>query len=401
MADLDPGAEHDDAVAVLRDVGKRYRRGTERANLRAALPGLLRRRQDDAHLHAAVQGVSLELRAGEAVGVIGPNGSGKSTLLKLMAGVTLPSAGEVWTRGRIASLIELGVGFHPDLTGEENLWYTAAVLGMPKATLEARRDAIVEFAGIGEAMQTPVKRYSSGMLARLGFAVATHVDAELLTVDEVLAVGDADFQRRSFERIREMKAAGTSVVFVSHDLWIVGQICDRVVALRDGAVVDEGPPIDVIDRYAGVGVAEGGVWGRAPVQLEGVVVAPDRIGTGGGFEVESTLVVHEPTPGAHLQLRLQADDGTLVSDARIAAADGLSQQEGRWTVRGEVFTFPFSAGIYRVELAVVEGDQPGGVLSRSVSALEVVGPLSERATVRLHTQWDVVEQPDGEPSGRG
>lgn len=395
-----PSADHPaDAVAVVRDAAKDYRRGTERLNVRAALPWGRRtpRRRPDAH--AAVDGISLELRPGEAVGVIGPNGSGKSTLLKLIAGVTLPTAGEVCTRGRVASLIELGVGFHPDLTGEENIWYTAAVLGMPRASIASRRDRIVEFAGIGDAMGTPVKRYSSGMLARLGFAVATHVDAEILTVDEVLSVGDAAFQRRSFERMRELKEDGAAIVFVSHDLWIVGQICDRVIALDEGRVVDQGPAGEVIDHYAGAGVAAGGVWGSAPVQLEDLTVTPPTVTTGGGFGISAALAVHEPTPAARLHVRLLTADGTTVSEGTVDAADDAVSSVGRHAVQGEVFSFPFSAGRYRVELSVVEGDEPTSVLSRIAGDLEVAGPLSDRASVRLHAQW-VVDPDQARPDDR-
>lgn len=383
-------AQHpDDAVAVVHDAAKRYRRGRERANLRAALPGVHGRRTTAEHDLVAVDGVSLVLRRGEALGIIGPNGSGKSTLLKLIAGVTLPSAGTVCTRGRIASLIELGVGFHPDLTGEENIADTAAVLGMSREELQARRDAIVAFSGIGEeAMRAPVKRFSSGMLARLGFSIAAHVDAELLIVDEVLSVGDAEFQRRSFERIREMKDAGAAIAFVSHDLWVVGQICDRAVALDAGKVVDEGPPREVADRYAGAGVSEGGVWGRAPVQVDELALDPPAIETGGGFGVLARVTVHEPTPHAHVHVRIEGADGVMVSESEVVEASAVGATTGRWRVDGEVFSFPFSAGLYRVELSVVEGDDPTAVLSRATAGLEVGGPVASRASVRLHDHWE-------------
>lgn len=184
----------------------------------------------------ALDNVSLEIRAGETIGLIGHNGSGKSTLLKMLGGVLEPTSGVVRTRGRLAALLELGAGFHPDLTGRENVYLNAALLGMTRVETEAQYDAIVAFADIADFMDTQVKFYSSGMFIRLAFAVAVHTNPDILLVDEVLAVGDEAFQRRCFERIEQFRQSGCTIVLVSHALDQIQQLCDRAVLLHHGVV---------------------------------------------------------------------------------------------------------------------------------------------------------------------
>ena len=177
--------------------------------------------------------MSLEVAPGEVVGLIGPNGAGKSTLLKLLARITLPTEGRIELRGRMATLLEVGTGFHPELTGRENVYLNGAILGLSRREIARRFDAIVEFSGVEAFIDTPVKRYSSGMFVRLGFAVAAHLDAEIMLVDEVLAVGDAAFQRKCMNKIRDLTVEeGRTIVFVSHNLAWVERLCDRVVPDR-------------------------------------------------------------------------------------------------------------------------------------------------------------------------
>ena len=234
------------AVVVLDGVSKVYDRGGRGARWRDALPiapGRMRRG------HAALDDVSLRVEPGEALGIIGPNGAGKSTVLKLVAGVTRPTSGILRVEGTIGSMIELGVGFHPDLTGRENA-RTALVLhgASPSSALDAL-DEIEEFAGLGDTIGEPLKHYSMGMRARLAFAVATHFPADVLVVDEVLAVGDRDFQLRCLARIHDRLASGAALLFVSHEMTVVGHVCTRVVHLREGRVVDDGPAATVVERY--------------------------------------------------------------------------------------------------------------------------------------------------------
>lgn len=197
----------------------------------------------------ALRDVSFDVRPGEVVGVVGRNGAGKSTLLKLLSRITAPTAGRVEVRGRMGSLLEVGTGFHPELTGRENVFLNGSILGMSRAEIRRKFDDIVGFADIGRFLDTPVKRYSSGMYVKLAFSVAAHLDPEILIVDEVLAVGDAAFQRRCLERMSELAARGRTILFVSHNMELIPRLCQRAVYLDRGRVVEVGPAAGVTERY--------------------------------------------------------------------------------------------------------------------------------------------------------
>lgn len=194
----------------------------------------------------ALKGVSFDIPEGQSVALLGYNGSGKSTLLKMIAGIYRPDAGEILVRGRIAGLIEVGGGFHPDLTGRENVYLNGAILGMSQAEIQERYDRIVDFAGIHDFMDTEVKHYSSGMFVRLAFAVAIHVEHDILLIDEVLAVGDEPFQQKCFAKLNELRASGKTIVIVSHALETLRQICDRGILIRDHEVAFDGPIDDAV-----------------------------------------------------------------------------------------------------------------------------------------------------------
>jgi ABC-2 type transport system ATP-binding protein len=194
----------------------------------------------------ALRDVSLSVEAGTTVGLVGPNGSGKSTLLKMMGGILQPTTGSVHVRGRMAALLELGAGFHPDLTGRENVYLNASILGLSSKQTDESFDAIVEFSGIEQFIDTQVKFYSSGMYIRLAFAVAIHVDPDVLLVDEVLAVGDEPFQRKCMDRIRQFQKEGRTIILVTHSLDQVAELCDRAIVLEHGAVTADGPPLEAL-----------------------------------------------------------------------------------------------------------------------------------------------------------
>jgi len=197
----------------------------------------------------ALSGVSLQVRHGESLGVIGHNGSGKSTLLKCLAGILPADQGTVEVNGRIATLLELGAGFHPDLTGRENVYQNGAMLGLRRREIDAAFDSIADFAGVRDFLDIPVRNYSSGMYVRLGFAIAVHVDPEILLVDEVLAVGDAEFQERSLARMRAFSQRGKTVVLVSHDLGSIAELCERTIVMDHGRLVFDGPTAAAIEFY--------------------------------------------------------------------------------------------------------------------------------------------------------
>ncbi|MBO0897795.1 MULTISPECIES: ABC transporter ATP-binding protein [Arthrobacter] len=201
----------------------------------------------------ALKGVSLNIEQGETVALLGLNGSGKSTLLKHISGVMRPDSGSVGTRGRVAGLIEVGAGFHHDLSGRDNVYLNGAILGMTEQEIDEKFDSIVEFSEIGQFIDTEVKFYSSGMYLRLAFSVAVHTNPEVFLVDEILAVGDEPFQKKCIAKIRELADEGKTLVVVSHDLDLVSKICERGVLLEHGQVVMDGPVIDVVARLRGQG----------------------------------------------------------------------------------------------------------------------------------------------------
>ncbi|WP_115789881.1 ABC transporter ATP-binding protein [Arthrobacter silvisoli] len=217
-------------------------------SIKEALIWFLKGRKGDlsARFHA-LRDVSLDIRQGETVALLGFNGSGKSTLLKHISGVMTPDEGTVRTRGRVAGLIEVGAGFHPDLSGRDNVYLNAAILGMSEAQIKERFDSIVEFAEIGEFIDTEVRFYSSGMYLRLAFSVAVHSDPEVFLVDEILAVGDEPFQKKCLEKIQELVDAGQTLVVVSHDLDLVQRVCSRGILLEHGRVLKDGPSHDVVE----------------------------------------------------------------------------------------------------------------------------------------------------------
>jgi len=237
-------------------VWKKFRRGEPHDSLRDLLPAmataLFRSSQADAlesEEFWALRDVSFAVHDGETLGIIGRNGAGKSTTLKLLTRILKPTLGRSEVRGRVGALIELAAGFHPDLTGRENVFLQGAIMGMRRREIEGRFDEIVEFAGIGEFIDTQVKRYSSGMQARLGFSVAAHLNPDVLLIDEVLAVGDLSFQQKCYERLREFKRSGVAIAFVSHNMQAISMLCDRVLYLRPGAPPQTGSVGDMVTAY--------------------------------------------------------------------------------------------------------------------------------------------------------
>lgn len=237
----------DSPVIRFQGVSKRFQL-QEGTTLREFLPAMLKGNGWSEPFYA-LKDISFSVDSGETLGIIGRNGSGKSTILKLIAGITAPTTGEVMVRGRVSPLIEVGAGFHSDLTGRENVFLNASILGMPDREIRKRFDEIVQFAELRDFMDTPVKRYSSGMYMRLGFAVAVHSDPQILLVDEVMAVGDAPFQEKCLAKMQEFQSHGVTIVVVSHAMELIAKFCRRAMVVDGGHLVDEGEPEAVIPRY--------------------------------------------------------------------------------------------------------------------------------------------------------
>ena len=246
----DPSVEPRQPLVELKNVSKRFRIHRERQrSLQESFIRLFRREHRPQDFFWPLRDVSFSVYPGDSVGILGPNGSGKSTMLKLVTGILDPTEGQITLRGQVASLLELGAGFHPDLTGRENIFLNGSVYGFSRKQMQARLESIIDFAELGDFIDTPVKHYSSGMYVRLGFSVAIHTDPDILIVDEVLTVGDQVFQQKCLERIYDMKRAGVAIILVSHSLADVQRLCDRAIWLDQGLVRADGPSIGVVDEY--------------------------------------------------------------------------------------------------------------------------------------------------------
>jgi lipopolysaccharide transport system ATP-binding protein len=364
----------------------------------------------------ALHDVSLEVARGEVVGLIGPNGAGKSTLLKLLARITLPTEGRIELHGRMATLLEVGTGFHPELTGRENVFLNGAILGLSRQEIARRFDAIVEFAGVQAFIDTPVKRYSSGMFVRLGFAVAAHLDAEIMLVDEVLAVGDAAFQRKCMNKIRDLTVEeGRTIVFVSHNLAWVERLCNRVLLIDHGTVAAEGPVTEVIAGYLSA---------VDPVHQGGATQIPDNAPRGGSgtarfrraavldgddtpteslllsqpLVIEAELEVSEPIEEALLEVGVSTIDGLRIVTAfnTDGGREPMRLDAGVHELRAELNP-DLLPGEFLLDLAVhdVTGatlDMVERVLQFGVSVSdgerETYG-TSVRGYVRAETRWEL------------
>ena len=274
----------------------------------------------------ALKDVSFTLEEGKALGVIGPNGAGKSTLLKILTRITAPTSGKAEIRGRVGSLLEVGTGFHPELTGRENVYLNGAILGMKRREINAKMPEIAEFSGVEKFLDTPVKRYSSGMHVRLAFSVAAHFEPEIMLVDEVLSVGDAEFQARCLGRMEDIGATGRTVVFVSHQLQAVAQLCDRTLLLSNGEIVLDGPSADVVAQYlqTATGTSSSQAWSdsdEAPgddlIRLRSV-----RVVDANGETVES-VDVREPV-GIELAFRVLRDGDPVLPKIKLTAGGHIA-----------------------------------------------------------------------------
>jgi lipopolysaccharide transport system ATP-binding protein len=250
------GVDMKEVVMEFQNVYKKFKKGEIHDSFRDLIPAFTKKlfslKKDNGLQERefwAINDVSFQVCKGEALGIIGPNGAGKSTILKLLSGILRPNKGQINVTGRLSSLIELGAGFHYDLTGRENIYLNGVILGMKKSEIDKKFDQIVEFSGISEFIDTPVKRYSSGMYARLGFAIAAHVEPDILLVDEVLSVGDYVFQRKCIDKIHEILRSGATVIFISHNMESVISLCSRAILLRKGEIIKEGNPNEVTSEY--------------------------------------------------------------------------------------------------------------------------------------------------------
>ncbi|MGI8801398.1 MAG: ABC transporter ATP-binding protein [Solirubrobacteraceae bacterium] len=333
----------------------------------APLPGRPWQRRDRPAAVLALDELSFEVREGEALAIIGVNGAGKTTALRLAARLSAPTSGRVRVEGRVASLIAVGAGLHPELTGRENVALYARILGIRGSALRRRLGRILDFADIGDALDRPVKTYSSGMQLRLGFAVSVHVDPDVLLVDEAIAVGDLAFQDRCAERIRELRGLGCTVVLVSHELSLVQNLCERAIRLDAGALVDEGEPSDVVDRYLRAAHAEAAdampdfpVAGLGVDLLAAEILDADRApvrrtSAGRPCTVRLRLRAHAPVPAAHASIGLfDRRFGFFLLVSMLADGGAPDLTAGDHVVDCDLGNLPFRPGTYGLWVSIRE-----------------------------------------------
>lgn len=360
-------------VIQFQNVSKRFVLHHQRPrSFQEAVVGVLRRSGNPREEFWAVRDFTLTVAQGEIVGIIGNNGAGKSTVLKLAAKIIEPTQGKVTIKGRIGALLELGIGFHPDLTGRENIYLNGAILGLQRREIGNLLERIVEFAEIGPFIDIPVKHYSSGMIVRLGFAIATSIRPTVLLVDEVLAVGDLSFRKKCLQRIQEMHEEGTAILYVSHALDEVRRICHRVVWLEAGVIRAEGNPDEVVKAYiedAAQKRSEGAKAGLRPfvrmgsgeVEITGATTMDisgkecDTFVSGSPFVVRIDYYCHKPVNHLAFGIAIHAEDGTWVTSPNSLTQKTPIKIKKQGSVYYVVDSLPLRAGVYDVTVAVFDG----------------------------------------------
>jgi len=347
----------------------------------------------------ALRDISFEVKEGEALGIVGHNGAGKTTMLKLLASITAPTRGQITIRGRLAALVEVGSGFHPELTGRENIFLHGAMLGMRRAEIARKMSSIVEFAGVGQYIDVPVKRYSSGMYVRLGFSIAAHLDPDILLLDEVLAVGDVAFQVKCLDRIGELRKAGRSIVFVSHDLAAVHHLCDRAILLARGQILSDGTPRAVIDQYQRMAFAG---QGTSLDQLDPQKLAEctsisfsspessDSVRTGYPMIARLGYRAAQNIPDAVFRISLYWPSGYMCAQfTNEASGPRLSLEPGTGTIQFQCPVLPVVPGLYRVDLSI-ESNGCEMDLRQRCASLCVDSGRPAQGDFYIEHQWTVV-----------
>ena len=408
----------DDLAIRLDHVYKRFRRGELYDSLRDLVPGLVgrglrrwRERELDEREFWAMEDICLQVRRGDTLGIIGDNGAGKSTLLKHLAGIMQPTRGTITVSGRLSALIEVGAGFHPDLTGRENVFLNGVILGMSRAEIAGKFDEIVAFSGVEAFIDTPVKRYSSGMYARLGFSVAAHLDPDILVIDEVLSVGDFAFQAKSLQKMQSMSQGGATVVFVSHNLHAVSELCARTVLIDKGRLVAEGPTADVIRAYtdrerAKLDSARTGAVLIRSVTLRGADGPTVRFEPGDMMLVDVAFEVSERCAGVDVILAIHGDDLERLLDTSTGrlGAQPVPLESGQTGIATfELYlhlakgTFHVAASLWRYDTQqVVDSVVPAATFQVRAGS-EISGPLHaypRLAAFGVHDGRAGAENPD-------
>ena len=408
----------DDVVISVRNVKKMFRVYRDRGNtLKDRILFAGRRKYEE---HWVLNGVSFEVKRGEAIGLIGQNGCGKSTTLKMLTKILYPDEGTIEMKGRVSSLIELGAGFHPDLSGRENIYTNASIFGLSRKEIDARLEDIIAFSELEAFIDDPVRTYSSGMYMRLAFAVAINVDADILLIDEILAVGDAAFQAKCFRKLQEIKGRGTTIVIVSHAMSQLELICDRSIWVADGLVKMDGKPRDVHPRYmewmsrknqqeekkkdeqetgeAGETDSDGNLkrWGSGEARMTGVKV----LGADGTektdfspwdpFTIHIDYTAQKQLDDAVIGLAVYRSDGTLVygTNTLIDTSSPVTLKTAG-TIDLKIEGLPASNGSYSIDLALHRPDGFNYDFWRDICTIQIADKVQTPGEIALSHQWDI------------
>jgi len=392
-----------DAIVRVDHLSKRFRLYHERHQ--SLKQSLLRFRRAAYEDFWALRDISFDIQRGETFGVIGHNGSGKSTLLKCLTSILQPDEGSVSVKGTISALLELGAGFHPELSGRENVYLNAAIIGVPRRQIDARFDEIVEFSGLEQFIDTPVKNYSSGMFVRLGFAVAINVDPDVLIIDEVLAVGDAEFQAKCADKMAQIRERGTTIVLVTHSMDDVVRVCERAAWIDHGHLRMVGAPLEITDAYlatthegSGVAYQHGARWGTGEVQIESLTLLDgdgqpaEFAQSGRPHAIRIRLNAEHPVFGPEVRVSFLDQHGVLVSEVSTRSRDiRIDQVHGARTLTLAIDSLPLVEGTYEITCAVLDdsGEHELDVRSRFVRFDVLKGDTDDRGLVTLGGTWTV------------
>jgi lipopolysaccharide transport system ATP-binding protein len=406
-------------IIKVEGIGKRYRIHHQRTERYTALrdvitdkvAGIFRPKRRDVAEEPTVEdfwalrGVSFDVRRGEVLGIIGRNGAGKSTLLKILSRITEPTEGRVELTGRVASLLEVGTGFHPELTGRENIYLNGAILGMTRAEIKRKFDEIVDFAQVDQFLDTPIKRYSSGMYVRLAFAVAAHMEPEILVIDEVLAVGDAGFQKKCLGKIGEVSNEGRTVLFVSHNMLAVTSLCNRAALIDQGRLIASGPSSTVVSNYlkqvaTAASAVRDQIWndplsapGNDRIRLHRIRVVADAKDPGQEFTLSTPIAIEIDYWNAvsdtklFVNLVLYSIDGTeILEDWSVDDWSGKALPQGLLKTICRMPGSLLNEGTYRIRIIFFDSDAVRMLYDHQEAAVFSISDIGER-TVNWHGKF--------------
>lgn len=399
------------------EVWKKFKKGEKLNSLRDAIPNLFKKGDKNSSLEErefwAVKNVSFNVEKGGVIAIMGPNGAGKSTILKLLSRIIVPNKGSMKINGRLSALIEVTAGFHPELTGRENVYLNGTILGMRRKEIDEKFDEIVEFSGVSEFIDTPVKRYSSGMFSRLGFSVAAHMDPDILLVDEILSVGDIAFQAKCATKIRELLKSGATIILVSHQLNMIQSLCKRIILLQSGEVFRDGPVDEIIPLYQNI------IYKKDEEDLKKKMSESERVKVDTSRLVDIVAVDFVDTHGMHKEKFLSTEPVEIIVDFEakkridspifildVMRSDGIMcfssrsdesgvmfeaiEGKGRVKVKlGETFLMP---GIYMAKLSIWDKDMihPYVVRNKDVIRINAHGSQSQTDAIVTHpVAWDM------------